>query len=287
MQRGQVHLLFGIEGFQHGGHLRADPRAVHPHRNAQRIQHRGGGARFAAGQEILRPDFGIFVRLEKTAFQQKGMGAQDLPKEIDFRPLFHGTFLHLLPRATGNAGNMGNTVRLIRVLPHERHADGLRGFVGRRVGIFAVGVEGRIIGMGEGPVPNGCRRLPGIPLPLAVPADVIADFGQRFPVDVLQGQPAVPDHLPRLLQAHRPKAEAKRPVSGDIPLDPSPDPLRVEGIRIVPHNVRIGQHNIQRVKIIGIHFPQDQSFCFQAHGRFSFVLSGISIAPVFVSFIRI
>ena len=112
------------------------------------------------------------------------------------------------------------------------HPDGFCCFDGRYICVFAVGIQGRIIRIPKGPIADGLCRLTGIALPLTVLADMIADFRQYFAVDILQRQPAVADHLAGVLQAHGPQAEAVLPIAVQVPFDPIPDVLSIEGVRI-------------------------------------------------------
>ena len=102
--------------------------------------------------------------------------------------------------------------------------------------MLAVGIDRRIVGVCERPIQRRLRRLLRIAPALAIPADVIADLGQDFAVDVLQRQPAVADHLTRLFQAHRPQAESMRAIAVHVPLNPRPDPGLVKRIGIMRHD---------------------------------------------------
>ena len=115
------------------------------------------------------------------------------------------------------------------------------------------------------PVTDSPGGFLGIALPLAVAADMIADLGQQFSMDVLQRQPAVADHLAGVLQADGPQPETVLPIAVHVPFDPIPDMLSVESIRVMPHGFRVTKHQKQRLKIIRLHFPKHQSFRFQNH----------------------
>ena len=68
------------------------------------------------------------------------------------------------------------SVDFIRILTDKTHPDGFRRSERRLIGVFAVGVQGRIIRIPERPIADSTGRLFGIALPLAIAADMEADL---------------------------------------------------------------------------------------------------------------
>ena len=92
--------------------------------------------------------------------------------------------------------------------------------------------------------------------------DVVADLGQGFAVDLLQGQAAVADEFARFPERHRPQAEPVFFIVFQAPRDPAPGLFLVVRRGIVPHGFRVRKNFVKRVKIVPGVFPQDQPFRF-------------------------
>ena len=189
--------------------------------------------------------------------------------EFIYSPADHVSCEFVQPFCSGYHGYMRFLVDFIRILAGKTHPDGFRRSERRLICVFAVGVQGWIIRITKRPVVSGPGSLFGIAFPLAVAADMKADFGEHFSVDVLQRQPAVADHLAGILQADGPETETVLPVSVHVSFDPVPDVLPVESIRIMPHRFSVAEHQRQRLKIIGLHFPELQPLCFHNHASSS------------------
>ena len=101
----------------------------------------------------------------------------------------------------------------------------------------------------------------GVAPALARLCNVIADLRKDRTANILHGQPAVADYFAGFLQADRPQAEPENPVAFQIFIDSVPHPHFVEGIGVVLHDVGVGKHGIQPVKILRRHFPQNQALC--------------------------
>ena len=136
---------------------------------------------------------------------------------------------------------MGRSVCFIRIFAYKMHPNGFCCFYGRYIGVFAVGIQDWIIRISERPVTDCFGGLSGIAFPLAVTADMVADFRQYLSMDILERQPAVADQLTGFLQAHGPQPEAVLPIAVHVPFDSSPDSFLIKGIRIMPHHIRISQ----------------------------------------------
>ena len=73
---------------------------------------------------------------------------------------------------------MGRSVCFIRIFAYKMHTDGFRCFYGRYIGVFAAGIQGRIICVSECSVADGLCRLTGIALSLTVAADMVGQVLQ-------------------------------------------------------------------------------------------------------------
>ena len=92
--------------------------------------------------------------------------------------------------------------------------------------------------------------------------NVIPDLWQRLPVDILQGQPAVPDEPPCLFQYSCSQDEAVLRMVFQVPVDPAPSAHFVKRRGIVCHRFRIGYDLIKGVEIFRGVFLQKQAFGF-------------------------
>ena len=176
-------------------------------------------------------------------------------------------FRQRLPFFPCDGVGVGKGVSGIRVFFNFFHAVGKSGGIGADVGVFHVGVENVVIRVLEGPVADGAGGFLGVALALEALVDVVADLGENFAVDVLQGDAAVADEFAGGFQGDGQQAEAVFLVVIQVPGDPAPCLLSCERGGVVGHGLGVGENFIQRVKILHGVRAQKQARGFNGQGN--------------------
>ena len=82
---------------------------------------------------------------------------------------------------------------------------------------------------------------------------MIADLRQHLAFDILESKAAVANHLAGLFEAYSPQTEPVICITVHVALDPGSYPLLIKGIRIVLHDLPVGQNFIESIEIVHAH----------------------------------